>query len=133
MFKKLIIIIICIFFKYLYHAHRDLIFQTKYLNSSRFKVCFLNFVGCLNMSKRNSSISGNSNKYNQRSNRRLLEAQRQRARRQQDNEEALAERRLLNAQRLREIGRKETEYEIDERRLVDAVSHAQQTKNDVYS
>ena len=49
------------------------------------------------------------------------------------DEEALGERRLLAAVGQRERGRKETEYEIDERRLVDAVSHAQQTKNDVCS
>ena len=132
MFKKLIMIIICIFFKYLYHAHiRDLRFQTKYLNSSRFKVCFLNFVGCLNMSKRNSSIPGHSNKYNQ------LPTEHSSMLNCWDKDNSKRTRKhwakdfSLPLGSEREAGKRE--YEIGERRLVDTVSHAHQTKNDVYS
>ena len=45
----------------------------------------------------------------------------------------MGERRLLAAVGQRERLAGKREYEIGERRLVDAVSHAQQTKNDVYS
>ena len=94
------------------------------------------------MPKRKRSITDNSNKYNQR------------LRRQQESYQQAANRRFLDAQREkdnsnrikkhwakedfslpngseREAGKRE--YEIGERKLVDAVSHAQQTKNDVYS